>query len=288
MRIFDESEAQYYCSGYSASMGKAQSSVRTFCRQELVGVNTLTEGSREFNDFRDCSLRSVERHLFLAASQYKFSHELMLAGAISWAYVSVYYGSFYSARALLSMFGGWVDGNEVIIEVEKGNIKQQELKIHHLSKKNKNLTAFTTYSGPHQIFWDLFYKSMITLHPWIQEPELLVGITPVSSNHAWQIYNRNEINYDSCKALDLAKDFMAVFQPHQFPDTLPGLLNTQFKISEAIMTLAFRYAKVFNINTDALSILLPAVQRGHVIDKFIFQVQSGVSVSPKLKAILIN
>lgn len=288
MRIFDENEARYYCSNYSASGGRSQESTNAYC----LGISRaplLREGTPEFSSFRDCALRGVERNLFLAASQYKFAHNLMLAGSAWWAHVTLYYGAYYSARALIGMFGAWMNIPLVIVDVGSGNIGAQELTVHRLPRGKRSAAfGFTNYHGTHQAFWDIFYNGIQQLSPWIKEPEFHIAITPVSNDPAWQIAKRNEINYDSHLAIKLAEEFMGNFQSAQFPNSLPGVMNTQFKITENLVMLAFRYAKDFGIATDALDMLMSPATRNQIIDTFIFGSQSRVSVHPDKKNSIVS
>ena len=283
MKIFDVSEAQYYCNNYSATTGKCQNSIRIYCHEELKGVHILKEGTAKFNEYRDCSLRNVERCLFLAASLYKSSHRLMSASSSSWTYVTLYYGAFYSASALLGMFGIWIDAPYIGVEVTRGNINSQELTIH----RKKTLKTMTTYNGTHRMFWDLFYKAVRSLHAWV-DPSLRFVIMPVSGSPSWQPDRRNEINYDSFRALTLDREFKLKFKFRQFPTSLPGILNTQFKITESLTLLAFKFAKDFGLNTDALDVLMPSGTRGDKIEKLIFNSRIRVAIEASKKAHIIS
>lgn len=284
MKIFDVNQAKSYCSQYSAGRGNCQGSLRTYFRSELKNINLLREGTTKFNEYRDCVLRNVERFLFLAASNYKTSHELMRICSASWSHVTLYYASYFSASAILGMFGAYIETPYILVKVRNGDVGSQELEI----LRNKAVKSQTTYGGNHQMFWDFFYRAVRSLHAWIQEPELLLAIKPISSDPCWQINNRNEINYDSFKALDLSREFSANFNLGRFPSNLPGILNTQFTITESLVLLAFKYARDFGVSTDALDILSTAISRGDKIDALIFNSSAGVVVESSKRTPILS
>lgn len=227
----------------------------------LKGVASLKEGTLEFNSYRDCVLREVERCLFLAISNYRRALDLMIPGASSWAHVTLYYSSYFAARALIGMFGGWI-GNRMIIEVAASQPGNQELII--------NRKVQSTYSGSHERFWDFFYGAAASLVPWV-DPKIRVAITPVSSTVTWQSENRNEVNYDSFSAFQLASSFQVNFDAARFPASLPGRLSTQFSVSEGLLLITSRFVREFGLTTDALDPLAPAGPRRAKLERLVFR-----------------
>ncbi len=249
MRIFGISAARYYCYSFTPYTGWAEKSPREFLRNHISGRNpTLREGSGIFEEFRACSLRDVERCLFLAASHHRRCLDLLTASAAPWAQVTAYYGSFYAAKALLGMFGATIFGYKVI-DVSQSKPGQQALRIRSIGSGSGRQT--TTYTGSHRRFWDLFYTSIPTLSTQVPS-RLAYGLAPVSSNPIWQIEERNKVNYQTDLAIDLSVEFDQMFSKNSFPTSLPGALVTQYRIMEALVELAFIYSSKFSLNTDAL------------------------------------
>ena len=215
----------------------------------MSGGRTIREGTPLFQEFQDCSLRDVERSLFLAASHYRRALDLMIRSSSPWAHVTLYYGSWHTARALLGMFGCAVFGNSVI-DVDRGSPGRQELHIWKIGAGQGR----TTYNSSHQRFWDFFYSAVRSLRPLVA-PQYAAVLAPIAANPAWQSQRRNEINYDSFVGLDLARDFGNVFSQKTFPASLPGALGTQFGVCESLLTLASSYATDFGLMTDALDSL---------------------------------
>jgi len=60
-----------------------------------------------------------------------------------------------------------------------------------------------------------------------------------------------------------------LFSDKRFPDSLPGILRTQFDIAEGLLTLAFKFAKDFGLSTDALADLPPHGTRKSKIEKLV-------------------
>src|SRR5206468_4332448 len=130
--------------------------------------------------------------------------------------------------------------------------------------------AQTTYSGSHERFWDIFYKAVSSLEPWV-DPKVRFAITPVSSTITWQIENRNEVNYDSFLACQLAFNFQTNFNSAKFPTSLPGRLITQYSVSEGILLITSKFVREFGLTTDALDSLLPVGPRKAKIERLVFK-----------------
>lgn len=283
MVIFDETEAQYYCQNYTSTYGVLTESINDYCRHSLT-TSHIQEGTNKFDEFRSYLMRDVERNLFLSAASYNISHRLMSSGFSSWNHVTLYYGAFFSARALLGMFGVYLKTPKLAIDVSTGNVGDQSLRI----RRNRQLRSISTATGPHQMFWDIFYRAISPLHTYITDAKLRFALFPISSDPYWQICNRNDINYDTIKALNIIHDFETNFKKSQFPSSLPGALNTQFLITEALTLIAFQYAKKFNIKTDALSSLSGRKERQNKIERFIFKPSRGTTVDIKKKKLIIS
>lgn len=253
MRLFSTSGAQHYCSNYSSITGLAEGSIDAFYLNHFESIRrgigrTLNEGTPIFDEYRACSLRDVERNLFLAASQYRRFLDLLLASSSNWSFVTIYYGNWYAANALLGLFGFRVFKKH-FCEVRASNPGSQQLSITRIERPTH--TAFT---GPHQTFWDFFYKAVATLSPSVPT-HLSFALSPISGQPEWQIEERKKFNYDSYLALDLTHRFENNFDKSNFPASLPGSLNTQYSLFEAMLEITFSFAKQFQISTDCLALI---------------------------------
>ncbi len=264
MNIFSISQAKHYCSNFSRSTGDAEKSIEEFQENYLKitgsGKKNIKEGNLIFQQYRDCSLRDVERSLFLAASNYRRSLDLMIPSASYWSQVTLYYGSWYASRALLGMFGCTAFGNKIFMDVEKGNPGQQELRIQKLS---------STYSGPHRFFWFIFYEAFSSLTR-IVDPRLAAVIKPISGDPMWQTDNRIKVNYKTLSSLQFAEEFKRTFRKEKFPLSLPGVLYTQFHIVQTLLEYSFYFARDFGLNTDALNCLGSSTSLSENIYKHIY------------------
>jgi len=249
MRLFSAVEAKHYCSRFGRSVGDSEESIYEFQKTHLITKHrTLSEGTPIFDEYRDCLLRDVERNLFLSASHYRRSLDLMISSASPWTHVTLYYGSGYAAHALLGIFGCTII-KKCVIDVEKGQLGNQSLRIRRMGNGLGQVTS--TYSGSHEKFWDLFYQafqSIIMVIPLIYQS----AVAPIGGNPIWQIENRNNINYDSFTGIKLAEAFERDFTSTHFPVCLPGVMNKQFKVLELLLEMSFYYAQVFGLVTDAL------------------------------------
>ena len=254
MKIFDIPEARHYCRAFVATGGPSEGSLKKYLQGSLKGVSSLQEGTTAFDEYRGCALRNVDRCLFLAASNYRRAFDLMLPSASSWAHVTLYYGCFYAASALLGMFGTWIFNDRVVVEVNIGSPGNQQLLIDRAAKSR------STHNGSHRRFWDLFYTACNPLVHWV-DPAYRFAIEPIGGSVIWQIETRNLVNYDTFAAYELMRDFQSGFKPRTFPSSLPGSLSTQFRVLEALMFIAFGFVRDFKLRTDALQNLTPIGNR---------------------------
>lgn len=250
MPIFGISEASHFCANYSAGAGVAAGSFRQQYGSLGVG-RKFSEGTPAFAELRDCAVREVERLLFLGISNYRRSFDLLTPAASSWAHVTMYYAAYYCATSLLGMFGAWKLRGSGILDVSSGVPGTQFLETRTLS---------SSYHGSHQKFWDFFYINAAPLAPWV-DPSLRFALAPFSSTVTWLIDHRNDINYDSHSACGLLATFQSSFRRSRFPSSLPGALNTQFRLTQALVAITTRFAKDLGVSTDALSLLQPAGRR---------------------------
>jgi hypothetical protein len=259
MPLLSIPEATYYCAGYRKRRGMPHSSFRQLCRTFRVG-DSLREGTARFDKFRVAGLREVERQLFSSVSTYRRSFDLLMASASPWSHVTMYYSSFFAASALLGMFGNWNIGRHAIIDVLLSSPGSQNFTIRRYS---------STYTGAHEFFWDVFYSNVAALAADV-DPALRFAISPISGSVTWQSDTRNEINYDSHIASLAMASFQSSFVPGRVPATLPGTLNTQFKVMDGLVQIAVSFAKKLNIRTDALDPLSPIGRRSTKVRRLIF------------------
>jgi hypothetical protein len=249
MRLFSVLEAKHYCSSFIHSVGDSERALSEFQDKHLLNkCSSLLEGTTLFDEYRDCLLRNIERGLFLSASNYRRALDLMISSASPWAHVTLYYGTWHAAHALLGLFGCAIC-KEHVIDVELGQPGNQKLRIRKIGSKIGQEN--TTYRGSHQRFWDLFYQAFQPILPTFPS-SLQPALSPIGGDRMWQISKRNEINYDTFKSITLAQDFNCVFNKANFPICLPGEMNTQYKIFELLIEMSYYYASDFGISTDAL------------------------------------
>lgn len=280
MNSFGLPDAQYYCSRFVNLGGAALESVKQF-ESVLASRVILREGEQIFDEYRACSLREAERALLLSASHYRRSLDLMTSTGAAWAHVTLYYCAFHAAFALMAMFGCSVV-NRMVVDVANRAAGSQALRIRKLSKKS----AITTYSGSHRIFWDLFYTMASALRTRL-EPRLAAVLRPVSLDPVWQIERRNELNYEYVKSLRLIVDFSRGFSADLFPASLPGVLGTQYAVSEGLLEVAVRFAREVQLETDALQDLKPGAHLREVIRKLVYHEKPPGLVRKTKKSLLI-
>lgn len=282
MRIFGITQARHYCGAYSPEGGDAEGSATSFFDAHLATRKRVREGQSVFSQYRACSLRDAERNLFLSASHYRRCLDLMLPSASPWAHVTVYYGAWFAAHALLPMFGCAVVRRSVI-DVGQMTPGRQSLRIRRIGSKPGQEAS--NYGGSHQNFWDLFYRAVVPLRQLVA-PTIAFALKPVSQDPVWQIERRNEVNYDSLESMTLARAFDVTFSKAAFPASLPGALATQFQIFEGLLELTFAFAKKLGLQTDGVSQFWPGPLR-HQIAAQIYGTQAPGLLRQTKKALVV-
>lgn len=254
MKIFTLEGATHYCKSFQPGIGEMEQSPREFIKSRLGKGTLINEGTFLFDEYRACSLRDAERSLFLAASHYRRAHDLMIPSSSHWAHVTLYYGAWFAAHALLAMFGCSVVDDSQVIEVELSSPGNQRLRRKWIG--NNSGQYYIKQKGSHRRFWEAFYKSAINIKP-LADIRFSASLTPISNNDLWLIDRRNTINYNVARSVASNRSFGLTFSEANFPSSLPGELNTQFSVCEGIMATCCSFSQVFGLATDALDATSP-------------------------------
>ena len=268
-RIFTETQAKYFCSNFNSSTGSSQNSIERFQKNVIGEKSTkIIENSPLFTQYKDCLLRETERLLFLAISHYRRSLDLMIASASPWLQVTLYYGTWFSAKALLSMFGCYIS-QKVVIDVDKGDPSKQVFQLRQIGNGKGKITS--TYYGQsnHRRFWDFFYKAVSPLRT-IVDPRLAPSLGPINNNPIWLIKERNRINYNSSESIEHILNFQKSFSSKNFPSSLSGVLATQYRSFELLLELSINYSRFFNLHTDALNRMLQNQNFSETVEQLIY------------------
>ncbi len=260
MKTFSMIGASHYCASFGPRMGITEQSPEDFRRERINPSRSITEGTNLFDEYRACALRDAERSLFLSASHYRRSLDLMIPSSSHWAQVTLYYGAWFAARALLGMFGCIVL-NKHVIHVIRSTPGNQELGVERIGTGEDRY--YVTGRGSHRQFWEIFYRTMPSVRRFVDD-DYVIALSPVSNNRAWLIEQRNRVNYSTAESIGVAQSFSMTFEEAKFPDCLPGVLHTQYKVSEGILAASCSFATRFGLATDALDVFgssVPFAQR---------------------------
>lgn len=238
MAIFTESEAKHF---FSVPPTSAPTSFKVW--SDALPNGFLSEGQPEFISLQNLAHQEVERSMLLAAAHYRRAHDLLSPVSAPWAFVTLYYGSFFAARALLGALGAWKLGKSRVLQVVSTTPLSQRFQVH---KSN------SSYRGSHEQFWDFYFSNVVSLAP-SASPIEKFSLSPISADVTWLTSRRNDVNYDSFVACDLAELHSAGFDVTNFPATLPGELATKYRFLESLLTLANRVCGNVGINSNALN-----------------------------------
>ena len=244
MRPLSRQGAKHFCQRFSGASTRILD-IRGLYDKVLEKKSAFKEGDAIYDQYRDSLLRESDRSFFLAVSCFRRGLDLFTASSVFWAYVSLYYCSWFAAHSALGMFGCWVRGPRnkmrIVIEARKQSPGDQEFVVE------KNYSSF--YQGSHQFFWDAYYNAMKTVIVWTQ-PSLHLAVTPVSNSPTWAIDRRNLINYQSLHAFKLIDDYSAKFDASNFLSRLQGDLATQFQLARTLLLFSAERAVEFGLKTD--------------------------------------
>jgi len=193
----------------------------------------------------------------------------MISSSAHWVHVTQYYGTWYSATALLLMFGCY-KFKDFLIDVNLGNEGNQELRFRRIGVKTGQFQIPGSYSGSHRSFWYIFYEAVTPLKK-IVDSSLAPCLNPISSNINWLIERRNEINYKTTESIATILSFDNQFSKDNFPNCLSGDLATQYSIFELLLELTCVYAKNFNIYNDSLEKLMPGKKFSEIVTEKIYK-----------------
>jgi hypothetical protein len=248
MRLLDLPQAKHFCkppANVVALVG-AQS-LRTFHTSLPKGVTRITEGQMHFQVHQVNALASIDQWLLFSTAHYRRAMDMLVPASAPWAQVTLYYASFFAANAILGIFGGWIghaSGGVRVVDVEHGVPGAQELRIH------RRLSSPNGAVGSHRVFWDFFYDAVASVSAWAPS-SLASALSPVNGDFAWQIAERNDVNYDMFNAWSAAKLLYGTFKPKKL-DSLRGPLQLQFETSERLIQLALHFASDVGMATSAL------------------------------------
>jgi hypothetical protein len=259
MQCFDLVGARHFCTGPQRPTSATITSMRHI-GPSLHGRRQYAETDIDFADLRTACLSDIDRLLFLGASQYRRGCELLNASSAHWALVTFYYASFYAAKALLGMFGVWIDERFVVMDVISARPGSQRLQI-------KKRTA-SSRAGSHQRFWDEYYQTTGSLRPWIDPTQHWI-LDPIRGDPDFLITSRNRVNYDPEAAISESVSLQASFSELSFPHCLSGDLGIQYRVADSLIALDFNLAGSFGLQTEGLSALLPDGRRSTKIRELI-------------------
>ena len=130
---------------------------------------------------------------------------------------------------------------------------------------------FVTEKGSHKRFWEIFYRAVSPMIRLV-DAKYETALVPVSSRHTWLIDQRNRVNYRTTESLKITREFHGSFAEGDFPNNLPGSLQTQYKVSEGLLASGCSFARRFGLTTDALNFLGSSSSFTDLVDHHIYDV----------------
>lgn len=249
MQLFDKQYALHFVSGSPLPQQSAIQSLQAFHHSQTK--TSIAEPSTDFDVHRGSLLTASERWLLYGLTHYRRAFDMLIPAAAPWCHVTLYYASFFSANAILGMFGGWVGhlkSGPCIVEVDSDVPGAQSFKVH----RGKGLKSPNAARGSHQMFWDWFYDSVGTISPFVVDKELKSVLQPVNGDTAWQTSARNVVNYDTFGAWSASMSFHSSFKSTKPRESVKGALAQQLETTELMLRLALTLAGELGLDAGAL------------------------------------
>jgi len=248
MRLLDLPQAKHFCCPNPTVVAAvSKQSLRAYHSSIPRSVILMREGNIHFQVHQINILASVDQWLLFAATHYRRAIDMLVPASAPWAQVTLYYASFFAANAILGMFGGWVGQTQEglrVVDVEHATPGAQALRIY------RKLSSPHGAAGSHRIFWDFFYDAAASIAAWAPA-SLASALKPVNGDFAWQITERNIVNYDMFGAWAAARLFYERFRNSRLR-SVSGPLQLQLEVSECLIKLALQFANDVGLVTDAL------------------------------------
>ena len=249
MRLFDLPQAKHFCAPPATTLGRVGAqSLPTFHAGLGRGVSLMVEGTNPFEVHQVNVLESVQRWLIYSLGHYRRAVDMLVPVSAPWAHVTLYYSSFFASNAILGMFGGCISqtkGGNRVVDVERGSPGGQALRVH------RRLASPAGAVGSHKTFWDFFYDAAAAISAWAPAG-LASALTPVNGAFAWQIDERNGVNYDMFQAWAASTLLSGTLNPARL-NTLSGPLQLQLETTERIVQLGLWFANALSLSNTALS-----------------------------------
>lgn len=247
MRPFSIQGAGHYCANFHHISTVSQESLEDFNLRRLSGIGVINEGTTLFDEYRACALRDTERYLFLSASHYRRALDLMIPSSSHWAHVTLYYGTWFAAHALLGLFGCYVL-HKTVVDVGQSSPGNQSLERRRIG--NSVNQYYLNERGSHRQFWEAFYNTTPRINPFV-DSQLAHHLLPILNDRMWLIDQRNRINYKAIDTMQFSGDFVNNYSARSFPNSLPSDLYMQYSVCEGLLMIGLSMASQFNLDTDA-------------------------------------
>ena len=102
---------------------------------------------------------------------------------------------------------------------------------------------------------------------------MAVSLSPVANDFRWLSDQRNRINYELDATMELNGSFASTFMSDGFPNSLPGELNSQYRVCEGVLAASYFFAQEFGLSTDALDTWGPPGSMRKKVLEVVYNVQ---------------
>lgn len=267
MAILSDPLAKYFSSLYHDEPSLSTNDIDAYLIAEIKNKQkSFSETDGTLQPIVYLLMKEAESSFFLGLNNFVRGLEILGTGLGNWAHITFYYSSFYSAKSILALYGGWAKGNfgdYWVTQVDspvKTNLTLKTIKWKHNGAK---ITS-------HRAFWSYYFDSMKIIINNIP-PKYHPALSPINRDVFWMTKTRNKLNYQINDALKINFDVLSDLDANNFPYSLPQEISIQYNQAKNFILLSDYLLDAFNINTDVFNCIGIKKNRNDIIKECLYE-----------------
>lgn len=263
MAILSDPLAKYFASLYYDHPSLSTNDIDAYLIAEIKNKQkSFSETDGTLQPIVYLLMKEAESSFFLGLNNFVRGLEILGTGLGNWAHVTFYYSSFYSAKSILALYGGWAKNNWVtqVDSPVKTNLTLKTIKW----KPNGNKLS------SHKAFWSYYFDSMKNISNNIPS-KYQPALNPINNDVFWMTKTRNILNYQINDALKINSNVLSDLDINNFPYSLPQEISRQYNQAKNILLLSNYLLNTFNINTDVFNCIGTNKNRNDIIKECLYE-----------------
>lgn len=267
MAILSDPLAKHFVSLYNDEPSLSTNDVDAYLIAEIENKqNRFSETDGTLQPIVYLLMKEAESSFFLGLNNFVRGLEILGTGLGNWAHVTFYYSSFYSAKSILALYGGWSKNyyrDYWVTQVDSPDKTNLTLKIIKWKYNGRKIFS-------HKAFWSYYFDSMKNITYNIP-PKYHPALSPMNSDVFWMTETRNKLNYQINDALKINSDVLSDLDTNNFPYSLPQEISIQYNQAKNFILLSNYLLNAFNIDTDVFNCIGIDKNRNDIIKECLYE-----------------